>query len=53
MPDLGQIIRGIQSEIGVNLEVQDAAVRQLLAIRPGAGNAGDLLIATGMVWFSR
>ncbi len=64
MPDLGQMIREIQreaaalptdalrSEIEVNLDVQDAAIRQFLSIRPGAGNAGDLLIASGTVWFS-
>ncbi len=64
MSQLGQMIREIQreaaalptdalrSEIEVNLDVQDAVIRQFLAIRPGAGNAGDLLIATGTVWFS-
>jgi hypothetical protein len=64
MSSLGQIIREIQrdaaaltttalrDEIEINLEVQDAAIRQFYAIRPGAGNSADLLIATSAVWFS-
>ncbi len=64
MPYLGQIVRDIQreaaalstdalrDEIEVNLEVQDAVIRQLLSIRPGTGNATDLIVMTGAVWVS-
>ena len=65
MADLGQIIREIQreaaalpttalrTEIQINLEVQDAAIRQFYAVtRPGAGNTEDLIIATGTVMVS-
>ena len=64
MSDLGQTIREIQreaaalttnalrDEIEINLEVQDAAIRQLASIRPGTRNAADLLIATSAVWYS-
>ena len=64
MSDLGQTIREIQreaaalptnalrDEIEINLEVQDAAIRQLASIRPGTKNAADLLIATSAVWYS-
>jgi hypothetical protein len=63
MSDLGQTIREIQreaaalptaalrEEIEINLEVQDAAIRQLASIRPGTGNAADLLIAASAVWY--
>ena len=61
MSDLGQIIRETQREaaalptdklrheIEINLEVQDAAIRQFYAIRPGAGNTADLFIAHSTV----
>jgi hypothetical protein len=64
MSDLGQTIREIQreaaalttnalrDEIEINLEVQDAAIRQLASIRPGTKGAADLLIATSAVWYS-
>ena len=64
MPSLGQIIREIQreaaalptgalrDEIEINLEVQDAAIRQFTIIRPGAGTADDLIVATGTVLMS-
>jgi len=64
MSDLGQTVREIQreaaaltttalrDEIEINLEVQDAAIRQLLSIRPGTRTAADLLIATSAVWYS-
>ena len=64
MSNLGQIIRDIQrqaaalptdtlrDEIEINLVVQDAAVSQLLSIRPGAGKTEELIEATGMVWIS-
>lgn len=61
MSNLGQIIRETQRdaaalptdalryEIEINLDVQDAAIRQFYAIRPGAGNVGDLIVATSTV----
>jgi hypothetical protein len=64
MPDLGQTIREIQREaaalptaalryeIEINVEVQDAAIRQLASIRPGTRTSADLLIATSAVWYS-
>ena len=57
MPNLGQLIREIQRdaaalsndalryEIEINLEVQDAAIDQYFAIRPGHGTVEDLIIA--------
>jgi hypothetical protein len=62
--NLGLIIREIQrdaaalptgalrTEIEINLDVQDAAIRQFLAIGPGTGNINDLIVATGTVWIS-
>ena len=64
MSDLGQIIREIQrdaaalstaalrDEIEINLEVQDAAIHQFYAIRPGAGTVEDLIIATSTIMVS-
>jgi hypothetical protein len=65
MADLGQIIREIQraaaalptdelrTEIEIELKVQDAAIGQFYAVtRPGAGNADDLIAATGTVMIS-
>ncbi len=61
MSNLGQIIREIQREaaalptdalrheIEINLNVQDAAIRQFRSIRPGAGNTADLIMATSTV----
>jgi len=61
MSGLGQIIGEIQrdaaalptaalrDEIEINLKVQDAAIRQFYAIRPGAGTAADLFIATDTI----
>jgi hypothetical protein len=60
VPNLGQLIREIQreaaalstdalrDEIEINLDVQDAAIRQFSRIRPGAGT-GDLIVATSAV----
>ena len=57
MPTLGQIIREIQREaaalptdalrheIEINLEVQDAAIRQYYTIPPGGRTVEDLIIA--------
>lgn len=57
MPNLGQLIREIQRdaaalstdalrhEIEINLDVQDAAIDQYFAIRPGHGTVEDLIIA--------
>jgi hypothetical protein len=62
--NLGLIIRDIQrdaaalptaalrTEIEISLDVQDAAIRQFLAIRPGTANINDLIVATGTVWVS-
>jgi hypothetical protein len=64
MADLGQIIREIQrdaaalptaalrEEIEINLDVQDAAIRQFYRIRPRAGNTDDLIVATSTVMIS-
>jgi predicted dienelactone hydrolase len=64
MAYLGQIIRDVQrdaaalstdelrDEIEINLDVQDAVIRQLLAIRPGTGTAEDLIVTTGAVWIA-
>ena len=65
MADLGQIIRetqrdaaalpttALRTEIQINLEVQDAAIRQFYAVtRPGAGNVEDLIVATSTVMVS-
>ncbi len=64
MSNLGQIIREIQRdaaalptdalrhEIEINLDVQDAAIRQFYGIRPRAGNMDDLIIATSTVMVS-
>jgi len=64
MPNLGQAIREIQreaaalttavlrDEIEINLEVQDAVIRQLASIRPGTGASADLLVASSAVWYS-
>ena len=65
MPTLGQIIREIQREaaalptdalrheIEINLEVQDAAIRQYFAIPPGGRTVEDLIIANSAVMVSR
>jgi hypothetical protein len=64
MADLGQIIREIQrdaaalptvalrEEIEINLDVQDAAIRQFYGIRPRAGTTDDLIVATSTVMIS-
>ena len=64
MADLGQIIRQTQREaaalptdklrheIEINLEVQDAAIGQYFAIRPGQGTVEDLIIANSAVMVS-
>ena len=64
MPNLGQLIREIQREaaalptdalkreIEINLEVQDAAIDQYFAIRPGQGTVEDLIIANSAVMAS-
>jgi hypothetical protein len=64
VPDLGQIIGGIQreaaalstgalrDEIEVNLEIQDAAIRYFLGIGPGKGTEEDLIAAGSTMWFS-
>ena len=57
MPNLGQLVREIQREaaalstdalryeVEINLDVQDAALDQYFAIRPGHGTVEDLIIA--------
>jgi hypothetical protein len=65
MADLGMIIRetqreaaalstaALRHEIELNLEVQDAAIRQYHAVtRPGGGSVDDLIVATGTVMIS-
>ena len=64
MPNLGQLIREIQREaaalstdalrheIEINLEVQDAAIDQYFAIRPGHGTVEDLIIANSAAMVS-
>ena len=64
MPTLGQIIREIEREaaslstaelrheIELNLEVQDAAIRQYYAVRPGGRNLEDLIMANSAVMVS-
>ena len=64
MPTLGQIIREIQREAAVlstdalrheiemNLEVQDAAIRQYCTIPPGGRTVEDLIIANSTVMVS-
>jgi hypothetical protein len=61
VPTLGQLIRELQreaeslptgtlrDEIEINLEVQDAAIRQYFSIRPGHGSVEDLIIANSTV----
>ena len=64
MPTLGQLIRQIQREaaalptdalkreIEINLDVQDAAIRQYDAIPPGGRCVDDLIVAQGAVIIS-
>jgi hypothetical protein len=65
MADLGMIIRetqreaaalstvALRHEIEMNLAVQDAAICQFYdVIRPGGGNAADLIVATSTVMVS-
>ena len=64
MSNLGQIIREIQreaaalptaalrDEIEINLDVQDAAIRQFYDIRPSARSMDDLIVATSTVMIS-
>ena len=64
MPILGQIIREIEREaaslstaelrheIEINLEVQDAAIRQYYAVPPGGRNVEDLIMANSAVMVS-
>ena len=64
VPNLGQLIREIQreaaalsteqlrDEIEINLEVQDAAIDQYFAIRPGYGTVEDLIIANSAAMVS-
>ncbi len=64
MPNLGQLIREIQreaaalsteqlrDEIEINLDVQDAALDQYFAIRPGHGTVEDLIIANSAAMVS-
>ena len=64
MPVLGQIIREIEREaaslstaelrheIEINLEVQDAAIRQYCAVPPGGRNVEDLIMANSAVMVS-
>src|SRR5215472_14133681 len=64
MPTLGQIIREIQREaaalptdalrheIEINLEVQDAAIRQYNDIPPGGWTVEDVIIANSAVMVS-
>jgi hypothetical protein len=61
MPILGQIIREIEREaaslstaelrheIEINLEVQDAAIRQYYAVPPGGRKVEDLIMANSAV----
>jgi len=62
--NLGQIIREIQreaaalstatlrDEIEINLDVQDAAIRQFYSVRPRAGSMDDLIMASGTLMVS-
>ena len=64
MPILGQIIREIEreaaslstavlrEEIEINLEVQDAAIRQYHAVPPGGRNVEDLIMTNSAVMVS-
>ena len=64
MPILGQIIREIEREaaslstaelrheIEINLEVQDAAIRQYYAVPPGGRNVEDLIMTNSAVMVS-
>ena len=64
MPILGQIIREIEreaaslstavlrDEIEINLEVQDAAIRQYYAVPPGGRNVEDLIMTNSAVMVS-
>ena len=64
MPTLGQIIREIQHaaaalptdalrhEIGINLDVQDAAIDLYYTIPPGGQTVEDLIIASSTVMVS-
>ena len=64
MPVLGQIIREIEreaaslstavlrDEIEINLEVQDAAIRQYYAVPPGGRNVEDLIMTNSAVMVS-
>ena len=64
MPILGQIIREIEREaaslstaelrheIEINLEVQDAAIRQYYAVPPGGRKVEDLIMANSAVMVS-
>jgi hypothetical protein len=64
MPTLGQLIREIQREaaalptdalkreIEINLDVQDAAIRQYDAIPPAGRSVEDLIVAQGAVIIS-
>ena len=64
MPVLGQIIREIEreaaslstavlrDEIEINLEVQDAAIRQYYAVPPGGRKVEDLIMANSAVMVS-
>ena len=64
MPTLGQIIREIEREaaslstaelrheIEINLEVQDAAIRQYYAVPPGGRKVEDLIMANSAVMVS-
>jgi hypothetical protein len=64
VPNLGQLVREIQREaaalstdalryeVEINLDVQDAALDQYFAIRPGHGTVEDLIIANSAVMVS-
>jgi hypothetical protein len=64
VPNLGQLVREIQreaaalptaklrEEVEINLDVQDAALDQYFAIRPGHGTVEDLIIANSAVMVS-
>ena len=64
MPTLGQIIGEIQREaaalptdalrheIEINLEVQDAAIRQYCTVPPGGRTVEDLIVASSAVMVS-
>ena len=64
MPILGQIIREIEREaaslstaelrheIEINLEVQDAAIRQYYGVPPGGRNVEDLIMTNSAVMVS-